>query len=98
MIQKIKVNLGKNTLRECAGCDSEGSNDWTHGHDHEGSMARGEIKDLIKNAITLHNMLGHNDQLPGWVSAYITLAADYIHSVTEHLSGNTDEMPDQPTA
>lgn len=97
MIQKIKINLGKSTLKECADCGDE-SHDWTNGKDHEGSMARGEIKDLIKNAITLHNMLGSNDQLPGWVSAYITLASDYIHSVTEHLAGNTDEMPDQPTA
>ncbi len=94
MIKKIRIVENKKKLRECAGCDSEHSNDWTHGHDHEGSMAKSEIKDLIKHAVALHNMLGSNDQLPGWVSAYITLAADYIHSVTEHLAGKSDEMGD----
>ena len=81
-----------NLLKECAGCDNAQSNDWTQGHDHEGSMAKSEIKDMIKNAIQLHNMLGENDELPGWASAYITLASDYIHSVTEHLAGKSDEM------
>lgn len=90
----------KKHVKECAGCDSEQNNDWTHGHDHEGSMAKSEIKDMIKNAVELHNMLGKNDKLPGWVSAYITLASDYIHSVTEHLAGKSSEerdMPENPT-
>jgi hypothetical protein len=87
-----------NLIKECAGCDSAQSNDWTHGHDHEGSMAKSEVKELIKNAVELHNMLGQNDELPGWASAYITLASDYIHSVTEHFAGKADEMmPDQDT-
>jgi hypothetical protein len=84
----------KKHMKECADCDSEQSNDWTHGRDHEGFMAKSEIKDLITHAVQLHNMLGSNDQLPGWVSSYITLAADYIHSVTEHLIGKADEMGD----
>lgn len=91
----------KKHMKECAGCDSEQTNDWTHGHDHEGSMAKSEIKDMIKNAVELHNMLGQNDELPGWVSAYITLASDYIHSVTEYLAGQSsegeEEMPENPT-
>lgn len=88
----------KKHMKECAGCDSERSQDWTHGHDHEGSMAKSEVKDMIKNAVDLYNMLGENDELPGWVSAYITLASDYIHSVTEHLAGTSpeQEMPTSP--
>lgn len=86
----------KRQVKECMECDGD-SNDWTHGHDHEGYMAKSELKDMIQNAVKLHNMLGTNDQLPGWVSAYITLASDYIHSVTEHLAGKSDEMtPDRP--
>jgi hypothetical protein len=97
MKQKIRVNIGKSLLRECADCGDE-SHDWTNGQDHEGSMAKSELKDMIRNAVILHNILGQNDQLPGWVSAYITLASDYIHSVTEHLAGKSEEeMPDQPT-
>jgi hypothetical protein len=81
----------KRHVRECAECDSEQSKDWTHGHDHEGSMAKSEVKEMIKNAVELHNMLGENDELPGWVSAYITLASDYIHSVTGYLAGESSE-------
>ena len=91
---KIKIVENKR-LRECAECGDE-SHDWTHGHDHEGSMAKSEIKDMIANAVKLHNMLGTNDELPGWVSAYITLASDYIHSVTEHLAGQAAEMGGAP--
>lgn len=92
MIKKIRIVENQDRVRECAGCDSEQSNDWTHGHDHEGSMAKSEIKDLIKRAVELHNILGSNDKLPGWVSAYITLASDYINSVTQHLTGKAAEM------
>ena len=84
-------------INECGGCERDGV-DYTHGHDHEASMADAELRDLISNASKLQNIIQPGDELPGWVSAYITLASDYIHSVTEHLAGNTDEMPDQPTA
>lgn len=91
----------KKHVRECAGCDSEQTNDWTHGHDHEGSMAKSEVKAMIKNAVQLHNMLGQNDELPGWISAYITLASDYVNSVTQYLinqaSEEEEEMPENPT-
>ena len=44
-------------------------------------------------------MLGTNDQLPGWTSAYISLASDYIHSVKESLSGQLDQvLPEELTA
>jgi len=97
---KGKKKTDKKKLKECAECGDE-SHDWTGGHDHEGSMAKSEVKDMIQNAVKLHKMLGENDELPGWVSAYITLASDYIHSVTEHLSGKESEgaediMPNQP--
>lgn len=96
MIHKIRVNL-----KECEGCDraAQDSQDWTNGHDHEGSMAKGELKDLILNAVSIYKMLGTNDQLPGWTSAYISLASDYIHSVKESLSGQLDQvLPEELTA
>lgn len=92
---KIRIvetkKASKKHVRECAGCGEEGQ-DWTHGHDHEGVMARSEIKDMIANAVKLYNMIGHDDKLPGWISGYITLASDYIHSVTEHLAEKASEM------
>ena len=81
-----------NLLRECENC----GRDWNNGHDHEASMAHNEIKDAISNASKIQSLIGDNDNLPGWVSAYITLAADYLHSVAEYMEGQSSEMQ-QPT-
>ena len=78
----------KDLLPECNEC----GRDWNHGQDHEASMAHGEIKDAISNASKIQNMIGQNDNLPGWVSSYITLASDYLHSVAEYMAGQSSEM------
>ena len=54
-------------------------------HDHEGRMARGELGSLARNAKELYEMVGPDDELPGWVSGYITLASDYMHSVAQYM-------------
>ena len=77
---------------ECEEC----GRDWNHGHDHEASMAHGELKDTISNASKIQNMIGSNDNLPGWVSSYITLASDYLHSVAEYMAGQSEEMSQEP--
>ena len=77
---------------ECEEC----GRDWNHGHDHEASMAHGELKDAISNASKIQNMIGDNDNLPGWVSSYITLASDYLHSVAEYMAGQSQEMTQEP--
>ena len=78
----------KDLLPECEDC----GRDWNHGHDHEAPMAHGELKDAISNASKIQNMIGDNDNLPGWVSSYITLASDYLHSVAEYMAGQSEEM------
>jgi sialic acid synthase SpsE len=82
----------KDLLPECENC----GRDWNHGHDHEASMAKNELRDMISNASKIDNLVGDNDQLPGWVSAYISLAADYMHSVAEFLAGESTEVEHQP--
>jgi hypothetical protein len=77
----------RDLLNECENC----GRDWNHGHDHEASMAHGEIKDAISNASKIQNIIGDNDNLPGWVSSYITLASDYLHSVAEYMAGQSEE-------
>jgi hypothetical protein len=79
------------SLAECDDCDREGTS-WVHGQDHEASMADSELRDLISNASKLQNMIEPGDELPGWASAYITLAADYMHSVAEYMEGKSAEM------
>jgi hypothetical protein len=54
-------------------------------HDHEAKMAKAELRDMVKNAKEIYNMIKEGDQLPGWISAYITLASDYMHSVNEYM-------------
>lgn len=67
---------------ECQNC---GSDVWGQpSQDHEFSMARAELKDLISNASKLYNLIQPGTELPGWVSSYITLASDYMHSVAEY--------------
>jgi len=55
-------------------------------HDHEASMAKGELRDMLMHGAKLYQMIQPGQNLPGWVSAYITLASDYIHSVTEYMT------------
>lgn len=78
----------KHLLPECNEC----ARDWNHGHDHEAGMAKNELRDMISNASKIDSMVGEGDNLPGWVSAYISLAADYMHSVSEYLAGESSRM------
>jgi hypothetical protein len=59
--------------------------------DHEASMAKGELRDMLMNGAKLYQMIEPGENLPGWVSSYITLASDYIHSVTEYMTENSVE-------
>jgi len=61
----------------------------TH-HDHEAKMAKGELRDMITNGAEIYKMIQEGDNLPGWVSAYITLASDYMHSVYEYMQENSN--------
>lgn len=55
-------------------------------HDHEARMAKAELRDMVKNAKEIYTMIRDNDEIPGWISAYITLASDYMHSVYEFMA------------
>ena len=57
--------------------------------DHEASMAKAELIQTAKNAMSLYKMIQDGDNLDGWVSSYITLANDYLNSVQEHMEGQT---------
>ena len=79
-------------IAELIGKCNECGRDWNHGHDHEAGMAKNELRDMISNASKIDQMVGEGDDLPGWVSAYISLAADYMHSVSEYLAGESSRM------
>lgn len=66
--------------------------------DHEVSMAQGDLYQMAKKAIALHQMLDSMNQLEGWVQSKITLASDYINRVYDYLdhemamAGNVDGL------
>jgi len=70
--------------------------------DHEVQMARGDCYNAAKYAIELHKLLkniSEQEGLDGWVSEKITLANDYLRTVTEYLryeqqSSSTSDMPE----
>ena len=55
-------------------------------HDHEAKMAKGELRSMIKLGAELYNMIEEGDEIPGWISSYITLASDYINSAHESMT------------
>jgi len=62
--------------------------------DHEASMARAELIQIAKNAIALAKIVHEGDDLPGWVSSYITLADDHLNSVHEYMEYESAKEPD----
>jgi hypothetical protein len=53
--------------------------------DHEAKMAKSELLQIAKNAVAIMRVIHEGDELPGWVSSYITLANDHLNSVQEHM-------------
>lgn len=58
---------------------------FTESIDHEAAMAQGELLQIAKNARRIYDLIKEGDELPGWVSSYMTLANDYLKSVVEKL-------------
>lgn len=77
--------------------DMEGV-DWNEGHpDHEGEMAVSQLHRIAEMAETLLDIIGENDDLPGWVQyklgrAYSDLsdAFGYIESKSHDILGGGD--------
>jgi hypothetical protein len=51
-------------------------------------MAKAELLQIAKNARTIFNIIQDGQELPGWVSSYITLANDHLNSVAEKMEYN----------
>ena len=53
--------------------------------DHEGSMARSQLRRAGRYSQQLEHMIRESDDLPEWMEAKITKASDYLSSVYEYL-------------
>ena len=69
---------------------------WPPTQDHEATMAKSELRDMVNNAAKIYQIIQPNQQLPGWVSAYITLASDYMHSIAEYLTEEEIQYSQNP--
>jgi len=52
-------------------------------------MARGEVKEIIRNASTIQQALDQGISLDGWMYSYVTTSNDHLNSVAEQI-GNPD--------
>jgi len=60
-------------------------------YDQEGDMAKSDLRSIIANAKELHNMIEDDENLPEWCQNKITLAEDYISTVTNYMTAEMNE-------
>ena len=66
--------------------DVQGSDEGTH--DHEASMARGQLYHIAKDSIKLIEMIKKGDNLEGWVASKITKAKENISVVADYIESS----------
>jgi hypothetical protein len=64
-------------------------------YDYEGDMAKSDLRSIIHNAQTLHDMLDDKTNLAEWCQSKITLAEDYISTVTNYMRSEMNEEVEQ---
>lgn len=82
--KKISISQLSEIIKRTVNEEMGGKPNMPH-TDHEATMAKAEIRDMVKNAKEIYKLIKEGDQLPGWISAYITLASDYMHSIAEYM-------------
>ena len=75
---KNNIRKWKQLIEDCGEINHTDSGD----HDHEASMARGQLYHVAKDAIKLIKMIDKGDNLEGWVASKITLSLIHISEPT----------------
>lgn len=60
-------------------------------YDYEGDMAMSDLRSILHNAKTVHDMLKPNTNIPEWCQSKITLAEDYMSTVANYMRGEMTE-------
>ena len=55
-------------------------------HNKEGKMAKYDAKEIAQDAIAVFKMVGEDTDLPEWLEAKVTKAADYMNGVKDYLT------------
>jgi hypothetical protein len=64
--------------------------------DEEGGMAHNELATMERAVKTLRKKIkSPNQQLPAWVQSKISKAADYIDTVSDYMSGETEPVTEE---
>ena len=58
----------------------------SHHDRNEGKMAKYDVKEIEQDAADVFKMIDEEDDLPEWLEAKITKAADYMNSVKDYLT------------
>jgi hypothetical protein len=96
------IGGGSDSSANDAATDASDSGDGgvSEGMDHEVSMAKASLKNIISNASELLNKLGDEEiDIPAWVQDHITNADNYISQANdgyyEYETGENNEIPDE---
>jgi serine protease inhibitor len=54
-------------------------------------MAKSQLRSIIANAQTVHDMLEDETNIAEWVQSKITLSADYMSTVRDYMQSNKEE-------
>ena len=63
----------------------------SHHDRNEGKMAKYDVKEIAQDAADVFKMIDEDDDLPEWLEAKITKAADYMNSVKDYLTHHMNE-------
>ena len=69
----------------CPMSDAPQSMDRELHHDDEGRMAKSQLYKIAKYAMEIHDNIGDDDQLEGWVQSKIATMSSMIGSVKHYL-------------
>ena len=66
----------------------------SHHDRNEGKMAKYDVKEIAQDAMDVFKMIDEEDDLPEWLEAKITKAADYMNSVKDYLTHHMGKEKD----
>jgi len=68
--------------------------DWNEGHpDHEGEMATSQLHRISDMANMLLNIIGENDELPGWVQYKLGRAYNDMSDLFGYIESKSHNIP-----
>jgi hypothetical protein len=83
-----KINTGKSKLMTKEG-DMDPADQGEY--DQEGSMAKDDIKTVVRHAQALEKILGDNDNLPEWVQAKLAKIEGMMTAVDDYMQNQQDD-------